>query len=135
MNANTIGVAAALLLGSTVGYAPAAQAGDVSNASLACYVDTTAFDQLTSGSCFSGWTPSQPDPSVAYFEVVGLTPGSYTFAWSASQCSSTSNWCTRPIRKDTSGGQPVTLSVTVTDNATGASKTVQATAEYIDIWS
>ncbi len=136
MNANGIGMAAALLIGSTVlSYAPVAQAGDVSNASLACYVDTTAFDQLESDYCASGWRPGQPNPTIAHFQVVGLAPGSYTYAWSSSQCSSAYYWCNQSIRKDTSGGQPVTLSVTVQDTATGASKTVSATAEYVDVWN
>lgn len=107
----------------------------VSNATLACYVDTTAFDRLTSGYCVSVWMPGQPNPTSAHFEVVGLTSGSYTFTWSSSGCSSTSYWCNRTIRKDTSGGQPVTTSVTIRDNATGATKTVSATAEYIDGWN
>lgn len=136
MKANKIGLAATLILGSTLlSHAPVARAGDVSNASLACYVDTTAFDQLTSGYCASGWTPGEPNPTIAHFEVVGLPAGSYTFTWSNSQCSSASYWCNRSIRKDTSGGQPVTMTVTVRDNATGATKTVSATAEYVDIWS
>lgn len=136
MNAKNIGLATALLLGSTVlSYIPEAQAGDVSNASLACYVDTTAFDQLTSGYCAGGWRPGQPNPTIAHFEVLGLTPGSYTYSWSNSQCSSASYWCNRSIKKDTSGGQPVSLTVTIYDNATGASKTVSATAEYIDVWN
>jgi hypothetical protein len=136
MNANTIGMAAALLLGSSfMSYAPAARAGDVSNASLSCYVDTTAFDQLTSDYCASGWRPGQPNPTTAHFQVTGLAPGSYTFAWSSAQCSSTSYWCNQSIRKDTSGGEPVTMTVTIHDNATGASKTVTATAEYVDVWN
>ena len=127
---------ALVLCGSMLGtYAPAAKAGDVSNASLACYVDTSAFDQLTSGYCASGWTPAQPNPTVAHFEVIGLAPGNYTFTWSSAQCGNVA-WCNQSIRKDTSpGGQPVTLTVTIYDNGTGASKTVSATAEYVDIWS
>lgn len=136
MSAKNLGFAVVLSLGCLVGsYAPEAHAGDVSNASLACYVDTTAYDQLTSGYCASGWTPSQPNPTIAHFEVVGLAPGSYTFTWSNSQCSSTSSWCNRSIKKDTSGGVPVTMTVTIRDNATGATKTVSATAEYVDVWS
>jgi hypothetical protein len=45
-------------------------------------------------------------------------------------------WCNQSIRKDTSpGGHPVTLTVTIYDNDTGASRTVSATAEYVDIWT
>lgn len=136
MSTKVFGLALALSLGALSGtYAPAVQAGDVSNASLACYVDTTAFDQLTSGYCSSGWRPGQPHPTTAHFEVVGLPAGSYTYYWSDSQCNSASSWCNKTIRKDTSGGEPITISVNVYDNATGASKTVQATAEYVDIWS
>lgn len=128
--------AALVLCGSMLGtYAPAAKAGDVSNASLACYVDTSAFDQLTSGFCSSGWRPGQPNPTTAHFEVLGLAPGSYTFQWSVTGCGATSSWCNRSIRKDTSGGQPVTVTVTIQDTATGATKTISATAEYIDIWT
>lgn len=127
----------AMLLGGAAfgGYTPAAHAGDVTNATLACYVDTTAYDQLTSGYCASGWRPGQPNPTIAHFEVVGLAPGSYTFQWSLAQCNSTSSWCNKSITKDTSGGQPVTVTVTIRDNATGATKTVSATAEYVDVWN
>ena len=136
MNANSMGIAAVLLIGAAVvSYAPQARAGDVSNASLSCYVDTTDYDQLTSGYCASGWRPGQPNPTIAHFQVVGLAPGSYTFSWSNPQCSSASSWCNQSIRKDTSGGQPVTMTVTIHDNATGASTTVSATAEYVDVWS
>ncbi len=136
MNMKTVVAATAICASALLGsYAPAARAGDVSNASLGCYVDTTAFDQLTSDYCFGGWHPGQPNPTTAYFQVVGLDPGDYTYSWSHAQCSPLSAWCNRPIRRDTSGGQPVTLSVTVYDNSTGLSKTVSATAEYVDVWN
>ena len=125
---------AAASSGALATYSHVARAGDVSNATLACYVDTTAFDQLTSDYCASGWRPGQPNPTTAYFEVVGLAPGSYTFSWSRPGCGNIS-YCNTSIRKDTSGGQPITLTVTIQDNQTGAVKVVSATAEYVDIWS
>jgi hypothetical protein len=134
MKANAIAIAASLAFGSML-YMPTAQAGDVTNASLACYVETTAYDQLTSGYCAAGWTPGEPHPTIAHFEVLGLPAGNYTFTWSSSQCSAAANWCNRPIRRDTSLGRPVTLTVTIRDTATGASKTVSATAEYFDVWN
>lgn len=134
--AKNLGLVVVLSLGGLMGfYAPEAKAGDVSNASLACYVDTTAYDQLTSDYCASGWTPNQPNPTIAHFQVLGLAAGSYTYTWSNSGCGSTASWCNRSIKKDTSGGQPITITVTVRDNATGASKTVSATAEYVDAWN
>lgn len=116
-------------------YTPVAHAGDVTNAALACYVDTFAYDQLATDYCASAWTPSTAnDPTIAYFQVVGLAAGSYTYAWSRSTCGNSQS-CSVSIRKDTSGGMPITLSVTVTDNATGAQKVVSATAEFIDAWN
>lgn len=136
MNSYRHGLAAVLLIGSAImSFAPTAQAGDVSQASLGCYVDTTAYDQLTSDYCASGWTPAQPNPTTAHFEVVGLTTGNYSFSWSNSLCGS-ADYCIRSIKKDTSaGGVPITLTLTIYDNDTGASKAVSATAEYIDVYN
>ncbi|WP_157062655.1 hypothetical protein [Pseudoxanthomonas dokdonensis] len=127
-----VGMAAVVCAAGSLLYVPEVSAGDVSNASLACYVDTRAYDQLTSDYCASGWRPGDPNPTTAHFEVIGLTPGSYSFTWNSS-CG-TGAWCNKSITKDTSKGVPVTLSVLIRDNATGRTKTVSATAEYIDMW-
>jgi len=108
----------------------AAQAGSLDNAALACYIDTYAWDQLSSDYCGAAWTPGTSNVnSVAYFEVVGLAAGSYSYSWSGAACGNTYS-CTTPIRAYPE--QTKTLSVTVYNNSTGESKTVSATAEYID---
>ncbi|MEZ4359109.1 MAG: hypothetical protein R3B48_02940 [Kofleriaceae bacterium] len=102
-------------------------------AALACYVDTTAFDPLRPGFCVSGWRPGQPNPTTAHFEVIGLPAGSYRFTWSTTECSSTTAyWCNRRIRNN---GVPLVTSVLIRDNASGATKRVEAQAEYLDVWN
>ncbi len=115
-----------------------ARAGDVSNAQLGCYVDTYAFDYPTDGECYGFWTPySATNPSTAVFEVSGLTPGSYTFYWTdlntgqSGVCGTGDPWCFRTIYVNGSK----TLQVTVVDNQTNASKTMVATAYYLDGWN
>ena len=131
---NIANIAAAIIISSSALFVtPTALAGDVVNASLACYVDTKAFDQLTADYCASGWKPGENNPTIAYFEVMGLPAGNYSYAWNSS-CG-TGGFCNKSIRKDTSGGVPINLSVTVRDNDSGAVKTVSATAEYIDVYN
>lgn len=133
-----LSLSAMILAGLFAGHAAPAHAGDLSNAQLACYVDTYAYDQTAVEYCVSAWTPSTAtNPSTAYFEVVGLPAGSYTYAWTnldtgqAGVCSSGNVWCTRSIRVN----RTASMSVTITDTATGATKTVMATAEFIDGWN
>lgn len=128
--------AAALGIAALVQSAPA-RAGDVSNAQLSCYVDTYAYDYGTIGECWGGWTPSTAsNPSTAVFEVVGVPAGSYTYYWTdvttgqVGVCATGGSYCFRSIRV----GRSKTVRVTVIDNATGASKTVTATAYYEDAW-
>lgn len=125
-------LAAAALLAAP---AQEARAGDVSNAQLACHVDTYAFDTPSVGTCAGFWTPSTADnPSVAVFEVQGLTPGNYSFSWrdpvtgQNGVCASNANSCLRTIHV----GESKRLQVTIVDLATGASKTVSARAMYFD---
>lgn len=121
--------------------AGAAHAGDVSNAQLACYVDTYAYDQLSVDYCASAWTPSTANnPTTAYFEVVGLPAGSYSYTWKDLKtgqtgiCSSANKWCTRSIRIIAARDGTAEVQVTVRDNQTGATKTVSALAEFLDAW-
>jgi hypothetical protein len=115
-----------------------AQAGNVSGAQLSCYVDTYAYDIAEIGECYGVWTPSTAtNPSQAVFQVVGLTAGSYTFYWTdlntgqVGVCPTGNISCLRSIRV----GQSKSVRVTVVDNATGASKTVSATAYFEDGWN
>lgn len=127
-----------LLVAGVFAPAGAANAGDVSNAQLGCYVDTYAYDYPTIGECYGAWTPySATNPSTAVFEVSGLTPGSYSFYWTdlntgqSGVCGTGDLWCFRTIYVNGSK----TLQVTVVDNQTNASKTLVATAYYFDGWN
>ncbi|TXI51623.1 MAG: hypothetical protein E6Q50_00600, partial [Lysobacter sp.] len=51
-------LSAAVLGVAALGQSAPAQAGDVSNAQLSCFVDTYAYDYATIGECWGGWTPS-----------------------------------------------------------------------------
>lgn len=119
----------------------AAYAGDVTNAVLACYVDTNALEQFTNNRCRSVWTPSTgSDPTDAVFQVFGTTAGSYSYTWTDLEtgqnpgCSSTSSQCVVSIGTDVSGDGIAQLQVVVRDTATNATKTVTATARYFDGW-
>ncbi|MCC7248514.1 MAG: hypothetical protein IT473_07820 [Lysobacter sp.] len=138
MNTKSFSALSAAVLGVAL-LAPSApaQAGNVSNAELSCFVDTYAYDYGTIGECWGGWTPSTAsNPSNAVFEVVGLTAGSYTYYWTdvttgqVGVCATGASFCFRSIRV----GRSKTVRVTVIDNATGASKTMTATAYYEDAW-
>lgn len=138
MRSTLLSLAASAALGASLLLpAPAAHAGNVTNAQLGCYVDTYAYDYAEIGECYGVWTPSTANnPSVAVFQVVGLTAGSYTFYWTdlatgqTGICATGNISCLRTIRV----GQSKSVMVTVVDNATGASKTVSATAYYEDGW-
>ena len=131
-------LAAGLFALSGFGMIAPAQAGDVSNAQIGCYVDTYAYDYPTADECYGYWTPSTAtNPSVAYFEITGLATGSYTFYWTdlntgqVGVCATSSSSCLRSIRV----GRSKSVRVTVIDNQTGASKTLVATAYYEDGWN
>ena len=138
MRNSLLSIAATALLGSAMFAAAPAHAGNVSGAQLSCYVDTYAYDIPEIGACYGVWTPSTAtNPSLAVFHVEGLTAGSYTFYWTdlntgkVGVCPSADISCLRSIRVN----QSKTMRVTVVDNATGASKTVQATAYFDDGWN
>ncbi|QQQ01798.1 hypothetical protein [Lysobacter enzymogenes] len=129
------GFAAALSL---VAVAPA-RAGDLSGAQLTCYVDTFAFDVPQAQWCHSTWTPgTATNPSVAMFEVTGLTAGNYSFAWTDLETGQTpsgcgnAQYCIVPIATETRGDGEARARVVVTDTATGAQRSLDATAWYWD---
>ncbi|SDZ12791.1 hypothetical protein SAMN04487939_11721 [Lysobacter sp. yr284] len=129
------GFAAALSLAAV---APA-RAGDLSGAQLTCYVDTFAFDVPQAQWCHSTWTPgTATNPSVAMFEVTGLAAGSYSFAWTdletgqAPAGCGNAQYCIVPIATETRGDGEARARVVVTDTATGAQRSLDATAWYWD---
>jgi hypothetical protein len=136
MKSKLLSALSAVVLGTAMlGQSAPAQAGNVANAQLSCYVDTYAYDYPEIGECYGVWTPwGASNPSQAVFQVVGLTAGSYTFYWTdlntgqVGVCASNSISCLRSIRVN----QVKSVRVTVIDNATGASKTVSATAHFDD---
>jgi hypothetical protein len=139
MKSKLLSALSAVVLGTAMlSQSAPAQAGNVSNAQLGCYVDTYAFDYPTDGSCEGYWTPySASNPTTAVFEVTGLPAGSYTFTWvdlgtgQTGVCSSAYAACLRSIRLN----RTVTISVVVTDTQTGANKTLVATAGFWDGWN
>lgn len=121
-------------------YAPPAVAGDVSGAQMACYVDTYAYDQMETDYCASVWTPGRAtNPTTAVFNVVGLPAGTYSYRWrnveTGAWLNCTQSSCTTSIATETRGDGQAILEATVTDTATGASRTVSAVAEYYDGWN
>lgn len=132
---------AVLSAGSAVA-APAAQAG-VTDAALTCYIDTYALDVPTTGRCSAIWRPGAANnPTIAWFGVSGLPSGSYRYVWTDLETGLAPNpacangpACNQPIATDVSGDGLAYLSVKITDNATGASKTVSARAKYLDGWT
>lgn len=139
MHVKKIAALGVVLAASLFGHSQPAQAGDVSNAGLTCFVDTRAFDQPTLGQCHSVWTPGTANnPSVAVFQAVNLTTGNYSFAWTnletgqpIATCANMSS-CRISIRTETSGDGEAHLSVKITDLATNLAKTVAASAYYWD---
>lgn len=113
--------------------------GNVSGAALACYVDTNAYDQPKVGVCRSIWTPgTASNPSIAYFTVVGLTTGNYSFVWKDLETNGnpgcSGSVCIVPISTDVSGDGLAKLQVTITDLDNNTQKIVSATARYLDGW-
>ncbi len=137
----SIAASALLLTGGFFGHSEVAHAGDVTNAQLGCYVDTYAYDQLTANNCLSAWTPNTANnPTVAVFQVLGLPAGSYSYTWTdlktgqSGVCSSTSTTCTRSIRIVGAADGNASMRVLVRDNQTGATKTVNAYAIFVDAY-
>ena len=115
---------ALLVLLVTSGWAAQAQA---ENLQLSCLVDTPAFDQYSEGACGSYW-PGGPTTTTAVFEVFGQDAGvSYTYQWSAPDCTNNYKQCITSIRAN----RMKTVSVTVTNNSTGVSRVLTAIAEYL----
>ncbi len=137
---NISAIASALLLAAgIVGHVAPAHAGDLTNGVLTCYVDTHALDIPRPNLCISGWKPwTANNPSIAVFEVAGLTAGSYSYMWidletgGSPGCSGSQ--CVVPIATDVSGDGLRHLSVTITDLSTGLQKTVTARAYYFDAY-
>lgn len=130
-------LAAAMLAGATIFPAAPAHAGDLSNATLGCYVDTSAWDVTTPDYCDAAWTPYNGAriPGSAFFEVSGLPAGNYSFTWTnlntglGGQCGGTT--CGLSIGLH----QSLTFSVLIRDNNTNATTTVIAQAYYYDGWN
>lgn len=129
-----------LLAGGFLVPAGTAQAGNVANAELTCYVDTYAFDYPSVGTCGSAWTPgTASNPTLAVFEVTGLPAGSYAYSWvnlegGGNNCGNNSV-CLVPIATETRGDGYAAMAVTITDLQTSAQKTVYADASYVDGWN
>lgn len=130
-------MAAGLLSVLAMGAPATAQAGNVANASLGCYVDTYAYDYITDGVCYGGWTPwGAPNPSLAVFEVGNLPAGTYSFTWRDSStnqvvCQGTSNYCVRDIGLNETLG----TTVYVQDVQTGATNQLSAYATFYDAYN
>lgn len=130
-------MAAGLLSVLAMGTPATAQAGNVANATLGCYVDTYAYDYITDGACFSGWTPwGATNPSVAVFEVGNLPAGTYSFTWRDSStnqvvCQGSSNSCVRDIAVNETLG----VTVYVQDVQTGATRQLSAIAAFYDAYN
>ncbi|SDD70081.1 hypothetical protein [Aquimonas voraii] len=108
-----------------------AHAASLDQAQVGCYVDTYAFDTLTADYCVSAWTPSSAQlRSVAYFEVIGLPAGNYSYSWNFACGNSRSCSTSITARPE----QIKTAVVTVTNVATGEQRTLSATAEYLNGW-
>lgn len=127
-------LSAALVSLSALSFAPnAAQAGSLDNAAVACYVDTFAYDQLSTDYCAATWTPSTANiVTIAHFEVVGLQAGSYSFYWNQSTCGN-NRVCNTSITAQPE--QEIKGSVLIVNNLTGEQKGVYAYAEYINGWN
>lgn len=129
-------MAAGLLSVLAMGAPITAQAGNVSNATLGCYVDTYAYDYITDGGCEGGWTPwGASNPTVVYLEVGNLPAGTYSFSWRDSRtgqvvCQGSGNACVRNI----SLYGTVKTTVYVQDVQTGATKQLSADATFYDAY-
>ena len=139
MRTNKMWAVGALISALTVGHSAPALAGDMSNAVVTCYVDTFAVDVPEAFTCFSTWKPGKAtNPTSAYFQVVGLGQGNYSYAWLdvetntvPANCGNQS-LCRKSIATETRNDGEATLRVTITDLDTGESKSAQATAFYND---
>ncbi|MGO1073467.1 hypothetical protein [Lysobacter sp. CA199] len=139
MQANKLYAPVVLLAVLALAHTQPARADDMSNAVVTCFVDTYALDVPEAGSCTSIWTPnSATNPTTAHFEVTGLGPGRYSFAWRDLETNrvpagcGNQNYCQKSIKTETRGDGEATLGVTVTDLDTGATQNAQATAYYWD---
>lgn len=133
MNLNHTLLVVAFASVSALGIAPnAAHAGSLDNAAVACFVDTYAFDQSSIDYCGAVWSPGAADlQTTAYFEVVGLPPGNFSYHWDA-DCNSNTTVCTAPISARPEGFAKRGL--VIVDNNTGEEVTVSAFAEYLNGW-
>jgi len=120
----------AIIVATMFGAAATSAVADTSALGLGCFVDSPAYDTVTPDYCVA----SHPAPSyTVYFEVLGRSGGGYAYAWStsgfsiASGCTSSSPHCS--VRVGSRGDWSRTMSVNVTELATGSSKTVTAVAE------
>ncbi|WP_251359312.1 hypothetical protein [Kangiella sp. TOML190] len=105
---------------------------NLSAATGACYIDTPRFDRLRPNKCYGITSPG--GQSIATFGVLGLdqSSGQFTVQYLGGTCDTILYTtqeglvCNRVIY----AGQNLTQRAKVTDNTTGQSKTVTATAIY-----
>jgi hypothetical protein len=110
---------------------------DISNLRLGCFVDSPALDTLTPDHC-QATVPARQN--TIYYEVLGDSLGSYTYSWHTAGfivsfgCTPSSVGCA-VLERPAGGDWSRTMSVDVTDPATGSAKTVSATAEGFAVCS
>jgi hypothetical protein len=120
----------AIIAASLLGAATSSAMADTSSLRLGCYVDSARVDVLQADSCVAEYPARQ---YTIVFEVLGRSGAAYTYNWHTSGttpvqgCTSTYYGCTVSVRPFATWSR--TVSVDVTELATGASKTVTAVAQ------
>lgn len=122
----------AVIAASLLGVATSSAMADTSTLRLGCYVDSSQFDVLQADLC------DAQEPALQYtvvFEVLGRSGGAYTYNWHRkgvstvlSGCTSAAYHCIISVRPGWAVQWSRTVSVDVTELATGATKTVTAVA-------
>jgi hypothetical protein len=128
--------AVAVISASLLGAAAPSAIADTSTLRLGCFVDSSALDSVTADRCAASEVASQ---YTVVFEVMGLSGSGYSFDWGTSGftiapfggCTSSFFSCSVIVRAR--GHTTRTMSVVVTELATGASKRVTATAEFFAV--
>ncbi len=100
----------------------AATVSSLASTSMKCFVDTPAYDQYRTGSCFAAGSSRT---TTAVFKIDGV-PSNFRIYWSDSRCSQTSSTCMLPI----SWYQTISLSADVLDLTNNTFSSTSATAHY-----